>query len=425
MKILIYVLFLSLFLFSINLVNAAADFQVTGFSCSPSEVAVNTLFSCTATIKNNGDSSGSVSIATLYPGGSNWLEDSTYPQSSGESVNPGSSMEVTFSGLRAIASGNNGFSKIMLDSVTDTYVADTTVNIINVAVTVSNSESSAAVGDEVTATAEVTAGGNIDISLSYATVSGGCSIGNQDSTKSITGMTDGSKQSRTWDVTQTSSGNCRFRITASATGSSGIATTDDSTTTTITCTNCPSDSGGGSGSGGGGDTGVATDDLISLEREMAIGDIIQFKISNNSHNMTLLDLNATYALIAIESERQEFNMLLGETIRIDLNEDNVNDLLVQLKAINVPTLKATFYLENLGTSGSGGEPENETEKETEGGVFGIENIKNLPKSKILIIIIVLIAIPLIIWGLHKLIEEIKFRDLASRIKVKSFTPRKK
>ena len=120
-----------------------------------------------------------------------------------------------------------------------------------------------------------------------------------------------------------------------------------------------------------------------------------------------------------------FNMLLGETIRIDLNEDNVNDLLVQLKAINVPTLKATFYLENLGTSGSGGEPENETEKETEGGVFGIENIKNLPKSKILIIIIVLIAIPLIIWGLHKLIEEIKFRDLASRIKVKSFTPRKK
>src|SRR3989344_2272685 len=114
-------LFLILFLifFSFDLVGAAADFQVTGFSCSPSEVAVNTLFSCTATIKNNGDSSGSVSIATLYPGGSNWLEDSTYPQSSGESVNPGSSMEVTFSGLRAIASGNNGFSKIMLDYVTD------------------------------------------------------------------------------------------------------------------------------------------------------------------------------------------------------------------------------------------------------------------------------------------------------------------
>ena len=57
-KIFILVFFaLVLALFSsVNFINAAADFQVTGFSCSPSEVGVNALFSCTATIKNNGES---------------------------------------------------------------------------------------------------------------------------------------------------------------------------------------------------------------------------------------------------------------------------------------------------------------------------------------------------------------------------------
>ena len=333
-------LLLILVFFSMSFISAAADFQVTAFSCSPAEVAVNTLFSCTATITNNGDASGSVSIATLYPDSANWLEDSTYPESSSESVSPGGSTEVTFSGLSATVSGNNGFSKIMLDSVTDTYVADTTVNVINVAVTVSNSGSSAAVNTEITSTVEVTAGGNIDVSLSFATVSGGCSIGNQGNPKSITGMTDGSKQSRTWTVTQTSSGSCRFKITASATGSSGIATTEDSTTQTITCTNCPSSSSSSSsGGGGGGVAGSETGDFTILEREIAIGGIIQFKISNNTHSLTLLNLNATSATIAVESQRQEFNFSVGDTKRVDLNSDSAEDLFIQLKTIIVPTLK--------------------------------------------------------------------------------------
>ena len=426
------VLVLTLF-FSISFISATADFQVTGFSCSPSEVSVNTLFSCTATIKNNGDASGSVSIATLYPDASNWLEDSTYPESSGESVSPGSSTEVTFSGLRATKSGDNGFSKIMLDSVTDTYVADVTVNVINVAVTVSNSESSAAVNGQITTTAEVTAGGNIDVSLSFATVSGGCSIGNQDNPKSISGMTDGSRQSRTWTVTQTSSGSCNFRITATATGSGEVATADDSTTSTITCTNCPSSSSSSSSGGGGGGSvaGSETGDFTSLEKEMAIGDMTQFKINNNTHSLTLLNLSATSALIAIESQKQEFNMSIGDTKRVDLNSDSIEDLFVQLKSINVPLLKATFYLENLkspSTSSSSGDEEGEESgKESSGS--GVTNkindiVKKLPKATIFIVIAVLIAIPLIIWSLRRFTDERKFKNLASRVKVKQFTPKK-
>lgn len=87
---------------------AAATFAVTSLSCTPSEVVINNVFSCTAQIKNNGDASGSVSTVTLYPDSSNWLENSNYPQASGATVSAGQSTEVTFTGLKAIKSGNNG-----------------------------------------------------------------------------------------------------------------------------------------------------------------------------------------------------------------------------------------------------------------------------------------------------------------------------
>src|SRR3989338_8694817 len=114
--------FLIMLFISITFVSAAADFAVTSFSCTPTESVINNVFSCTVDIKNNGDASGSVNTATLYPDANDWLENSNYPQASGTSVNAGQSTQVTFSGLRAVKSGNNGFSKIMLDSVTDTYV---------------------------------------------------------------------------------------------------------------------------------------------------------------------------------------------------------------------------------------------------------------------------------------------------------------
>src|SRR3989344_5135604 len=121
---------------NINFASAAASFQVTSFSCSPIEVSINSAFSCTATIQNTGDASGNLNTATLYPDANDWLESSNYPQSYGQSVNAGNSISVTFSGLRSTKSGNNGFARIMLDSVTDTYVADNNkkVNVIDVVV---------------------------------------------------------------------------------------------------------------------------------------------------------------------------------------------------------------------------------------------------------------------------------------------------
>ncbi|MEK6927115.1 MAG: hypothetical protein AABX11_01650, partial [Nanoarchaeota archaeon] len=260
LKIQIAIAFLLAFALSLGVVSAAASFVVTSFSCSQADVVINSLFSCSATIQNSGDASGTLNTATLYSDSENWLESSNYPQSYGQSVSPGNSITISFSGLRAVKSGNNGFSKIMLDSVTDNYVVDNNkkVNIIDVAVTLDNSASSAVMGGEWTATSEVTAGGEVDVSLTFTSNSGGCSIGSQTNPKTLAGMTDGSKQSRTWTITQGSSGNCRYTISAVATGVGGTASETDSATSTITCTDCPVESTTTSSSSGGGGGGPAS-----------------------------------------------------------------------------------------------------------------------------------------------------------------------
>ena len=349
--------FLIMLVMSITFVSAAADFAVTSFSCSPAESVINNVFSCTTDIKNNGDASGTVNTATLYTDASNWLEDSNYPQASGVSVSAGQSTTVTFSGLRATKSGDNGFSKIMLDQVTDTYVADNNkkVNIINVAVTVSNSVSSAAMSSSFTTAAEVTAGGNIDVSLTFTVNSGGCSIGNQDSEKIISDMQDGNKQSRTWTVTQGTSGDCKFTISAAATGSGGIASKIDSTSSTITCTTCPVDSGssgsssgssGGSAVGGSGTKASITEFTKMKELDFSQNDWFSFKINGGEHKLTVLNITDTYVIIELESEKQAFTLNVGDEIQISLTNGEP-DISIKLKSINVLSKKAVLVITRL------------------------------------------------------------------------------
>ncbi len=351
-------LFLTLVLFSAEFVSSVASFQVTSFSCSPSESVINSVFSCTAQVQNVGDASGSVSTATLYPDSNDWLESSNYPQSSGTSVGAGNSVEITFSGLRATKSGNNGFNKIMLDSVTDTYVADNNekVNVVDVLVTVGNSASSAAMGGTITTTTEVTAGGNIDVELTFASVSGGCSIGSQTNPKTISGMTDGSKQSRTWTITQGTSGNCRFTMSAAATGTGGVASKIDTTSSTITCTDCPTDSGSSSSSGGGGGagaggSGVKTYTLGEFSSaqivELLNSETVGFNVSGQEHILTLVNHTETQAIITIESEKQTLTLELEEEKNVDVNGDGVSDISVKLKSISLVTNKVTLILTML------------------------------------------------------------------------------
>ncbi|HLC31766.1 MAG TPA: hypothetical protein VJK51_03795 [Candidatus Nanoarchaeia archaeon] len=352
-----------------SLVTAVANFQLTSFTCSPSEVVLNSAFSCSATIQNSGDASGTVNTATLYPDSSNWLESSSYPQSYGQSVSAGNSFTVTFSGLRSTKTGVNGFSRIMLDSVTDTYVADNNeeVNSISVAVSVSNAASSAAMGGTVVSTSDITAGGEIDVSLTFTSTSGGCSIGSQTNPKSITGMTDGSSQSRTFTITQGTTGNCVYSISAAATGSGGVASDTDSVSSTITCTNCPTSSsssssgGGSSGGAGSGGGGIAKTYLVgaltsSRLLELLAGERAQFIVGGENHTLTLKSNTNSSAVIEVESEKQTLTLALLEEKQLDITADGISDISITLQSINPSTNKVGILLAPLvgGGSAAGG-----------------------------------------------------------------------
>jgi hypothetical protein len=384
---------------NINFIIAVPNFQVTSFSCSPSENVINSVFSCTAQIKNIGDAAGSVSTVTLYSDSSNWLENSNYPQSSGTSVNPGQTTEVTFTGLKAVKSGNNGFSKIMLDSVTDNYVADQNkkVNVINVVVIVNNSLTTAVMNSEVTTTTEVISGGNIDVTLTFTSNSGGCNIEEQTNPKIISGMTDGSKQSRTWTIIQGTSGTCRFTISAAAEGIGGIASKIDSTPSSITCSDCPSGgSNGGSGSGGGGSGGGGEEKdymlgalVLGQEVELSDGEVAKFNISKIEHKLTLKNHTTTSALITIESEKQTFDLILNQEKNIDLNGDGSAEIFLKLKSVNIVTNKVIIIVSpivlpsNINPLG--------TEEIENNGKKG-EKTLNSNISPILIIVIILIIL---------------------------------
>ncbi|MDP2925324.1 MAG: hypothetical protein Q8N99_03055 [Nanoarchaeota archaeon] len=401
---------------NLSFINAAASFQVTSFSCSPAESVINSVFSCNAQINNIGDASGSISTVTLYPDSNNWLENSNYPQSSGTTVGAGQSTEITFTGLKAVKSGKYGFSKIMLDSVSDTYVADNNikVNVIDVAVSVRNSASSAAMSSNVVSTVEVTAGGNIDVILTLSISGGGCSIGSQSGQKTISGMQNGNKQSRTWTITQGTSGNCVFSISAAATGEEGIATKTNSVPNTITCTNCPTDSStpvssaGGSSGGGVGKTIKNLGELNIIQViELSSNENVKFNISGNAHSVSVINLTETMAIIVVQSKKQTFVLSVGEEKNVDLNEDNKADINIKIKSINILTKKVKLELSPISGNAqpsseqtSGTNASVESEKTSEKGSNGISKVNNI-WIYIIIGIIILIIIIFIVYMIIK------------------------
>ncbi len=351
-----YLLILAILL-ALPVVYAAADFDVNTFSCTPSEVAVNDVFSCTAQIKNNGDASGTLNEVRLYPDSNNWLEQSNYLQTSGASVSAGQSTEVIFSSMRATRAGNNGFARISLDNEDDLYVSNNNVkeNVIDATLVVTSSVSSAAMGATFTSTPEITAGGNIDVTLTMAITSGGCSIGNQNSQKSTSGLTNSQKWTpSSWTITQGTSGDCKYTISAAVTGSSGIASKIVSLAKTITCTDCPTPSGSstsGSNKGGGGAGGGASANASELTeattKELSAQEPYDFAFGGETHSVTVLNMNETTATIRIKSEEKIITLTVGEERSIDFENDGKNDISVKLVSINIITKRAKLLITPL------------------------------------------------------------------------------
>jgi hypothetical protein len=403
---------------SIGLASAAADFDVNTFSCTPGEVAINEVFSCTAQIKNNGDVAGAVNNLRLYPDDDNaWLEQASYLQTSGTSVSPGQTTEVTFSGLRGTKAGNNGFARISLDNEDDTWVADNNVkvNTIDVSVRLTNSASSRASGQTFTTTPEVTAGGNIDVTLTFVVDSGGCSIGNQNSQKSTTGLTDGQKWTPSaWTVTMGTTGNCQFTVSAAATGANGIASKTSSVSDSVTCSSgCSSGtttSSTGAGGGGGGGIGKLIKSIGELtapiEQEIGKNEHVAFTFGNINHSISVINLTETTATIVVRSTEKNLTMTVGEEKFVDFENDGKNDISIRLKSINILKKQALFVITPLYVAsvpgkeaekgkepGAGKEGEEQARGGEEGG--GEEISKGISTSKILLILIIVVAIVII------------------------------
>ena len=328
---------------------AAAQFQVIGFTCT--EVAVGDTFSCTATIDNGGDTSATVNTITIIPDSNAWLEQSSYVQAGG-SFDAGESKDITFTGLKAVKSGNsNGFGEIRMDDVSDSSSSVTSLdlNVIDVSVSVSNSISSAGQSSSFTTTAEVTAGGDINANLTFAIESGGCSIGDQDASKTINGMTHGSKQSKTWNVTMGSSGDCKFTISASATGS---GTKIDSTSSTVSCSDCSTSSSSSTSSGGGGgggalkaiDIGVLTS---AITYDFGKSEKLSFVFAGGNHSVRISSLGEIEAEFVVESEPQKIKLTIGEQKNLDITEDGNDDISIKLNSINILTKKAKITITPL------------------------------------------------------------------------------
>ena len=341
-----------------GIVGAAADFDVNNFDCTPSENAVGDYFSCTLQIKNNGDVSGSVNELRLYPDENDWLEQSNYLQTSGTSVSPGQTTEITFSGLRATKAGSsNSFARVTLDNVEDTGVSEILqMNVIDVGLIVENSETNRAIGQTFTASSQLTAGGNIDAILTLAVISGGCSIGNQDAQKSILGLSHQEQWVPTeWMITQGGSGDCKFAITATALGTNEIASKINTVSSTIDCTDCPEPSSGGSssgsGSGGaGGGGGVLYNSLIGeTSFSLSNGRVFGFLFGEDSHTITAYNITETSAQIVVRSEEKSILMYVGDKINIDFENDGVNEISIELKTINILTQIATLIVTPLYT----------------------------------------------------------------------------
>ena len=376
---------------------ASASFGVSNFACTPTESAINTPFSCTVTVRNSGDAAGTAGTVTIYPDGNNWLENSNYPKTVNANVNPGESTEVTITGMKGIKTGNNGFSEVRIDNVADTSntVTGLRVNIIDVSVSVENSATEKVMGGTFTSTADVTAGGNIDVTLTFTVNSGGCSIDNQDSQKTISGMQDGNRQSKSWTVTMGTTGDCKFTITASATGEGGVATKSDSSDKTVTCTDCPEDT-GSSGSGGGGSGASSSDSsgeysgelTETVKNELAIGQRVSFFFGGENHQVKFIGFTETGAEILVQSIPKSLKLNLWETKNVDFEDDGREDISVTLEAMNVITKKINVSISPLyipeingGESGSG----SNEEKNTAGKGIG-EIIKVTKNNKTWIII---------------------------------------
>ncbi|MBI2173298.1 MAG: PGF-pre-PGF domain-containing protein [Candidatus Aenigmarchaeota archaeon] len=215
---------------------------------------------CQASVKN-GDSQNSAAFnsAKLLVSGV-WTDATSYTGGGFDTtISAGGSTTATFTGIGTVSPGPaNKFQAILLDDSTDTFAADTTVNVLAVkSVTADATLSSATEGQQFRMDSTTIIGGDPSSATLAASLSGGCSLAaGETATKSIGDVSNNDVVSRSWQVLQGSS-NCQITVTGSITASSvtvqrtatATVTNPDAGSSGSSSSSSTTSSGGGSGGG--------------------------------------------------------------------------------------------------------------------------------------------------------------------------------
>jgi hypothetical protein len=95
---------------------------------------------------------------------------------------------------------------------------------------------------------------------------------------------------------------------------------------TAPVSNPPSSSGGGGGSSYA--NYIINENQLEdgFYRELGLNDRFTFSFENQSHYAVLTSLNQTYVEVEVHSEVYRFSLILGQSKKVDLNNDNVYDI---------------------------------------------------------------------------------------------------
>ncbi len=257
-----------------------ASLSVESFTCNSQSGTVvaetGATLVCQASVKN-GDSQNSAAFnsAKLLVSGV-WTDATSYTGGGFDTtISAGGSTTATFTGISAVSPGpTNKFQAILLDDATDTFVADTTVNVLAVkSITAASTLSSATEGQQFRVDSTVIVGGDPSSATLSVSLSG-CSLASgETATKSIGDVSNNDVISRSWQMIQGSS-NCQITVTGSLIASS--VTVQRTTTATVTNPNVgssgssSSSSSSSSGGGGGGAASAQTKATIVKESPNSI-----------------------------------------------------------------------------------------------------------------------------------------------------------
>jgi len=262
---------------------ALAALQVNGFSCNGETGTTNTpnnvAFTCSATINNPDQSTASLGSVKLYIDGT-WATQAYDASGFATSLSTGASTTATFVDITPTTPGSHKFAYLLLDGVSDTFVADTVINVMDIRVSkVTANISSAAQNTNFTVTAEISIGGAMSVTTTIDPSDCTLASGEQ-ATKTVGSLTEGSQASVSWKLAM-GANDCSYTVSVTGTGSgkvtddvSGMVSSTGGGGSSPGSTTTSSSSGGGGGGGGGGGASLVSES--SLLASVPAGSVATF-----------------------------------------------------------------------------------------------------------------------------------------------------